>query len=264
MKTTATIILALLLGYHLAGAQDSTKLKSFRDLLLPQYATDFIAADLTETGVLVLSAVDKYSGLPAGDKKAIMTNITAAWRGPLVMVRYGSKTELWGWNGETGTTELLDAWDRHPSPVALLPSAASRLPGFFYFGDQLGINGSTVNLSFNARVGCYMLDNTWDCAATFSYVFTGTTDAGNSTMTNDFSFGIMGRRHFLIPNSDLSPNGGVQLMATTSGGTFTPTFSGVVGISWFVGGGSVDCDVIIGNTVSAMIGYTISPTMVKR
>jgi len=264
MKQIVIIVLSLLFGYQQIVAQDSTKLKSFREQLLPQYNVYFSGADLTEKELLDLSAVDKYIGLSANDKKAIMINITAAWRQPIVLVRYRSKTELWGWNGETGNTELLYEWDQNPSSLAKIPNLSPSLPWFLYVGDQLGIGNSTINLSINTRVGCFMLDNKWDGAATFSFGFMSSTnnDAGSKPI-NSLSFGIMGRRHFLIQNSKFNPNVGGQLMYTSTGGSSSASFSGVVGISWFVGIGSVDFDLTIGNNVIGMVGFTIAPNMVK-
>jgi hypothetical protein len=262
MKQIIIIVLSLLFGYQQMYAQDSTKLLSFREKLLPQNTIYFAGADLTEKGLLGLAAVDRYIGLPANDKKAIMTNIAAAWREPLVLVRYGSKTELWGWNGVTGITELLDEWDQNLSYLAKMPDMPPRLPWFFYVGDQFAITSSMVNFSFNTRVGSFLLDNKWDCAATFSFGFIGY--SGSDNTSNSWSFGIMGRRHFLIQNSTFSPNIGAQLMHTSSEGYSTNTLSLVLGISWFVGIGSIDFDLTIGSEVTGMGGYTIAPNMVKR
>ena len=263
MKQILIIAFALLFGYQQVAAQDSTKLKSFREQLLPQYTVYFTSADLTERGLLELSAVDKYIGLSANDKKAIMTTITTAWREPLVLVRYGSRTELWGWNGETGNTELLYEWDQNPSYSVKISDMPPRLPWFFYVGDQLGIGNGIINLSINTRVGCFLLENKWDGAVTFSYGFMALTGDASSKPSNSLSFGIMGRRHFLIQDSKFTPNLGGQLMYTSSEGSSSATLSGVVGISWFVGIGSVDFDLTIGDKVTGMIGFTVAPNTTK-
>jgi hypothetical protein len=57
MKQIVIIVLSLLFGYQQIAAQDSTKLKSFREQLLPHYNVYFSGADLTEKELLDLSAV---------------------------------------------------------------------------------------------------------------------------------------------------------------------------------------------------------------
>ena len=102
MKQKLIIFFSMFFCYLQINAQDSTKLKSFREKLLPQYILYFNRANLTEKGILELSASEKYIQLPANDKRSIMMSITAAWRESLILVRYITNTELWGWNEETG------------------------------------------------------------------------------------------------------------------------------------------------------------------
>ena len=135
--------------------QDSTKIKSFREKLLPQYVLYFNRANLSDKGLLQLYAADKYNGLSDIDKKSIMASITAAWRQPLVLVKYTDKTELWGWNGETGITSLLDNWylnpSLHPTQSLKTQEITPHLPWFFYVGDLFGVSGDNINFSFQLK-----------------------------------------------------------------------------------------------------------------
>ena len=263
-------LLMLLFAFQQTEAQDSTKIKSFREKLLPQYILYFNEAKLTEKGLLDLRAAYKYTQLSSLDKKAIMVNITTSWREPLVLVQYGDKTELWGWNGETGITDLLEEWYINPSLNQAKATQSTiitpHLPWFFYVGDLMSINQDNISFSLNTRVGCFMFDNKWDLAVTFS-IGMNSSGSGESVITsNTMSYGIMGRKRFLIPNNKLklTPSIGGQLSATSVGGTSSTNAAVIFGLSWFVGIGSVDLDFAIGNQSSLMGGYTIAPNMMKR
>jgi hypothetical protein len=270
MKHISIILLSLLLGYQQINAQDSTKINTFREKLMPQYIIYFNRAKLTEKGLLDLYATDKYIQLSGTDKKSIMTNITASWREPLVIVQCGEKTELWGWNGETGITDMIDEWYLKPSLNKYQSGKTStikpHLPWFFYVGDLMRISKGNEDMSLNSRVGCFMFDNKWDFAATFSVGFNSSGEGENVSTTNKMSYGIMGRKRFIIPNNKLkfTPSIGGQLLNSSDGGTSTTTAAVIFGISWYVGIGSIDLDFSIGKQTSGMGGYTIAPNMMRR
>ncbi|MFH1320094.1 MAG: hypothetical protein ABII90_05500 [Bacteroidota bacterium] len=267
MKQLLTILFALLFGSQQTYAQVSKKLESFREKVLPEYSIYFNQVELTENGQLNLSAVDKYIGLSADGKKAIMVNITKAWQETLVLVNYGSKRELWGWIAETGSAKLLDEWDFNAPQLVKMPTAIPQKmnlhPWFFYVGGQLGgDNQKNINLSFNTRFGFFLLINRLDFATTLSAGVTGNV---NNTITMWSNFGLMSRVHFPIKKYGISPNIGGEI-TTSSFGKTQPTVSGalVLGISWFVGFGSLDIGIKIGNVVTGMGGYTMVPNGSKR
>jgi hypothetical protein len=265
MKQLLTILFAILLGSQWTYAQDSKKAESFRANVLPLYATYFNQAELTENGQLKLSAIEKYISLPADGKKAVMLNITAAWRDSLVLVHYGSKRELWGWNIVTGT-RLLDEWDMAMLPAAYIPMAKTpnvvMHPWFFYLGGQLLFDSQkNINISANSRVGFFLLLNRWDLAATLSTGLSGNADATGTGWSN---IGVMSRVHFPIKKFGISPNIGGELSLVSFGNTspaFTPSL--VLGVSWFVGFGRLDIGVKIGDITSGTGGYSMYPAMRK-
>jgi hypothetical protein len=266
MKKLVTILFALLLGSLQISAQDAVKLESFKKKVLPEYSMYFNKAELTENGQLSLTAVDKYIGLSADAKKTIMAKVTKSWQESLVLVNYGSKIELWGWSVEKGNTQLLDEWNLNAPQLSLTPasklSKIARHPWFFYIGGIFGgDNQHNVNFTFNTRLGFFLLANKWDFATTLS---TGSTKnsstEGSTTSTGWTSFGLMSRVHFPIKKCNIRPNIG----ASVQFGNFTPKTSLSIGFMWFVGFGSLDVAISIGNEFTTMGGYTACPQMKSK
>lgn len=264
MKQLFTILFAIILGSQHSYAQASNKLDSFRDKVLPQYNTYFNQAEVAENGQLNLSALDNYVLLPAASKKAVMLTITTAWQDSLVIVRYGSKRELWGWNARTAETKLLDEWDMAIPLAIKMPDANIQKtvnhPWFLYLGGQIiGDNQKNINISFNSRLGFFLLLNRWDFATTLSAGMSGNVDAEGTPWTN---IGVMSRVHFPLKKYGFSPNIGAEITVASFGeteATFVPSL--VVGFSWFVGIGRIDIGVKIGDVTSGMGGYTMYPGM---
>ncbi|MFA5973834.1 MAG: hypothetical protein WC780_15900 [Lentimicrobiaceae bacterium] len=261
MKKLLILLFTILLGTQQTFAQSSIKLESFRDKVLPQYNTYFNQAQLSENGQLNLTAVDKYILLPADSKKGIMLNITNAWRDSLVIVHYGSKSELWGWNMSTGA-RLLDEWDMALPPAALMSAAKAPdmilHPWFLYLGGQIMFDSQkNVNIAFNTRLGFFLLLNRWDLATSVSAGLSGNADAAGTPYSN---IGVMTRVHFPIKKYGISPNIGGELTLASFGDTspaFTPSL--VLGLSWFVGFGRLDIGIKIGDITSGTGGYSMYP-----
>jgi len=263
MKQLLTILFVLLLGLQQIFAQASKKLDALREKVLPQYSTYFSQAETTENLQLNLTASDAYSVLPAASKKSILSTITTAWQDSLVIVLYGSKRELWGWNARTSETKLLDEWDMAvPVPAPKIPVANAQKtnlhPWFLYLGGQfMGDNMKNINLSYNTRIGFFLLLNRWDLATTASIGVSGNADAEGTPYTN---IGLMSRVHFPIKKYSISPNIGAEMTFVSFGeteSTFAPSL--VLGLSWFVGIGRVDIGVKIGDITTGMGGYTMYP-----
>jgi hypothetical protein len=261
MKQVYIILFALLLGFQQTYAQVSKKLETFKEKVLPEYSMYFSQAELTEKGQLNLSAIDKYILLPADGKKAIIAKISKAWQDSLVLVRYGSKSELWGWRNETGNARLLDEWDLNApqltKPQPAIPQTTFYHPWFIYVGGQLGgDNQKNINLSLNTRFGFFLLMNRWDLATTLSAGLSGNVEATSTSWVN---VGLMSRVHFPIKKLGISPNIGGEISMASLDGTQTANKSLLIGISWFVGFGSLDIGMRMGNEVSAIGGLTIAP-----
>jgi len=263
MKQLLTILFIALLGSQHIFAQASKKLDALREKVLPQYSTYISHAEMTENGQLSLSASDNYAVLPAASKKSILSTITLAWRDSLVIVLYGSKRELWGWNARTSETKLLDEWDMAiPIPAPKVPVTNAQKtnlhPWFLYLGGQfMGDNMKNINLSYNTRIGFFLLLNRWDLATTASVGVSGNVDADGTPYAN---IGLMSRVHFPLKKYNISPNIGAEITFVSFGeteSTFVPSL--VLGFSWFVGIGRVDIGVKIGDITSGMGGYTMYP-----
>jgi hypothetical protein len=264
MKQLLAILFAVVLGFQQTYAQDSKKLESFRANVLPQYSLYFTQAQLTENGLLDLNAIDKYILLADDSKNNIMLKITAAWNDSLVLVHYGSKRELWGWNSGTGKAKLLDEWDMALPPAADVQVVNSQNtvlhPWFFYGGGQVLIDSQqNLAISLNARLGFYLLLNRWDFATTFSVGSSGNVDATGTPWSN---IGVMSRVHFPIKKSGIIPNIGAEITLASFGETETSYVpSLVLGVSWFVGIGHLDIGIKIGDITTGMGGYTMYPGM---
>ncbi len=267
MKKFYSLLFALLLGNLVIQAQDTQKLESFRNSALKEYRMYFSRAELTENGQLSLAASDQYIPLNADAKLKILENITSAWQQSLVLIRFDAKNELWGRNKDTGKTELLDVWDLKAAQAILTQPQETgkfaRHPWFFYLGEQgMYDTNKNINLSLNTRLGFFLLENRWDLAATYSFNFMGNADS--DATTGQSNLGLMSKVYFPIKKYNISPNvGGEISMATVideqNVTTNSMNKSFLIGISWFVGIGSLDIGIRTGDEVMTMIGFTIFP-----
>jgi hypothetical protein len=91
MKQVYIIMLALFLGLQQTNAQVSRKLESFRENVMPEYNSYFDKAEITENGLLNLSAIDKYVQLSSDGKSAIMVSICKIWQDSVVLVHFSTR-----------------------------------------------------------------------------------------------------------------------------------------------------------------------------
>jgi hypothetical protein len=202
-----------------------------------------------------------------------MDNLMKKWQESLVLVQYETKSELWGLNSDNGKAIHIDTWDLNatkPNGPSLVTASRTGLhPFFVYFGGQ-GVLDSEHNLNFaiNTRVGFFLLKDRWDLAWTFSGGILGNID-NTDAMSNQLSTGLMSKVYFPIRKLNISPNAGFDLQSTAysdaEGSTTTSANRALLmGISWYVGHGSLDFGVRIGKEVTASIGYTIMPRFDKK
>jgi hypothetical protein len=263
MKRLSVILFALFAGFLQAVAQDSGKLDSFRDNVLPGNAIYFDNADLMPLGQLSLSALDAWTALPTGEKRVVMERIFKAVQDSIIIVHYGSKRELWGRSAETHNVLLLDRYDLNAPLLGKVTGAPARLhPWFFFIGLQLGTDSQhDINFALNLRGGAFLLKNRWDFAGTFSVGSFGNATAAGS-VSSSTSVGLMSRFHFPIRKLKMSPNVGAEVALGVSGSSAIATSvtgSLVLGVSWFVGIGNIDMSIHIGKPWSVIAGYTIMP-----
>jgi hypothetical protein len=257
------LIIILLAGFQVLSGQDLTqKLVTFRSEVLQRYNSYFVSAELTPAGQLQLEATVNYSQTSKAGKKAIMDNLIKSWQESLVVVRHETKKELWGWNKEKSESLMIDNWDLDanvkPVPTDELPSKTALHPWFLYFGNNIRYD-SNKNLfaALNFRLGFYLLRDRWDLAATVSEQIAGNIDTDGTILT---SAGLASKVYFPIRKIHISPYvGGQAAVSIPNGGDASFTPSGLAGISWYVGIGSLDLGVGVGKSNTLMIGYTIIP-----
>jgi hypothetical protein len=263
MKRTTIILIILIAGFQALSGQDlSEKLVAFRSGLFPQYNSYFISADLTPAGQLKLNATANYNQTSKAGRKAIMDNLIKSWQESLVVVQYETQKELWGWNNEKSESFMVDSWDLDAKAVQApsdnLPSKTSLHPWFLYFGNNIRYDSNkNLNAALNFRIGFFLLRDRWDLAATLSEQISGNIDAEGTILT---SAGLMSKVYFPIKKIHISPYvGGQAAVSIPDGGKASFTPSGLGGISWYIGIGSLDVGVSVGNSTVLMVGYTIIP-----
>jgi hypothetical protein len=183
------------------------------------------------------------------------------------LVNFGSMREVWSWNAETENARLLDEWDlnspRLANALQVKPQRPVNHPWFIYFGGQLGGNNQkNITIALNTQVGFYLLLNRWDFAATFNGGMTGSVEADAGT--GFANVGLMSRVHFPIKKLGISPNVGGEITLVSLDKTQSTSKSLLLGLSWFVGIGSLDIGVRIGDGVTTVGGFTISPGIKKK
>lgn len=272
MKRFFILLFALLLGNLITQAQVSKKMESLRAKVLTEYSAYFSQVELTENGQLSLSALENYFIQSMDDKIKIMENVTSKWQESLVLVHSGSQNELWGRSNETGKAKLIDTWylnRAQPIPTQTSePQKFVRHPWFFYIGEQGMIDSNhNINLSLNTRLGFFLLLNRWDLAATYSANFMG--NDSSSDITGQSNVGLMSKVYFPIKKYNISPNVGGELSLASYTDAQKVTTQSInesvlIGISWYVGFGSLDIGFRAGKEVTTMVGFTIFPNLKSK
>jgi hypothetical protein len=261
MKRTILIFFTVLFSVLNSQGQVTKSLELFRTNLLPQYILYFSQANLTESQQLSLTATEKYNSSAAFEKNSIMNNITTAWRESLVLVHFGTKSELWSFNNETGSAQLLDEWDVNLT-VKNSFAEMNNKPWFCYVGGQFtgDIPNHTINFALNLRLGFFLLKNRWDFAASYSTGLTAYISDESSSSQGWSNYSLMSRVHFPIKEYKISPNIGLEVNYGEP-----VTFDVVIGLSWFIGAGSLDIGFKFGGTeFTSMGGYTMSPRISRK
>jgi len=264
MKRILTVIAVVAIGFQTSLGQSlMQKAEAFRVEVLPTYNTYFSASGLTQGDQLKLDALSGYTQMSGGGRKAVMNNLTKSWQESLVVVQYGSFRELWGYDNNSREAVLIDSWDTDPKPVtAATPEPLSNTelhPWFFYIGGAQRIDSDkNINGALSARAGVFLLMDKWDIAATVSEQLSGNIESEDVSMQT--SIGVMTKVYYPITKYKFSPFAGAEAAVTFVKGskaTFTPSF--LVGMSWFVGAGSLDVGVRAGSSTSLMVGFTVIP-----
>lgn len=275
MKRLLYIIFILLVGFQQLSAQDTDALQTFREQVLPQFKDYFTQVELTESGQLKLMATEKYVFLSLYGKKEIMNHITAEWDQSLILVFYGLKRDMWSYAPQTQKALFLDSWDisipKNIKAISTRETEKTNLhPWFVYIGGLTSFDSyKNISMALNTKVGFFLLLNRWDLALTLNGGLYGNIEAAAAASSN---IGIMSKFYFPIQKLRLSPGIGGELSYSSTGvlSETSEPFSHninkslIVGVSWYVGIGSLDLDFKIGDGFTTMIGYTFSPSSKKK
>lgn len=268
MKRIITVTAILVIGFQVASGQSLVqRAESFSHDVLPAFSTYFSSAELTQNDQLQLPARENYTRMSRDGRKAVMDNLVKSWQESLVVVKYETSKELWGWNSDTREAILVDSWDSDPKPAAAVSpeplSNTEKHPWFFYIGSAQRMDSEkNINGALSARVGFFLLKDTWDLAATFSEQLSGNFESEDISLQT--SIGIMSKLYYPIRKYNISPFIGGEAalsLVKDSDPSFSPSF--LLGVSWFVGSGSLDVGIRAGNGSSMMVGYTLIPKFRK-
>lgn len=264
MKKITSILIWLVLLCQPLYAQQSEALNYFRTRILPAHASYFSQAELNSSGTLELTATNTYCALTEDQKKPVLAAVSASWNDYIVQVRCGSRVEIWRKSETASSLSLLDVLDSRARVQPLKDPAYFGRPNpfFIYFGGQVG--GDTqdnYNMAFNLRTGFFLLMQRWDLALSFTSGRTGNTEY---ELYGYMNLGLMSKVYFPIKRVKLSPNiGGFVGISSFGEGDAGLTGYGSVGLSWFMGFGSLNVDVNIGKQVMGNFGITIFPSAKK-
>jgi hypothetical protein len=256
------IIISLILGVSCFAQTNNFQQEEF----LSQFGTHFESVEMTETGIIRLQAKESFTSLSAERKSIIMEFVLS--RGyTLAFVTYEYKRELWQ-RDTSGTAVLLDSWDLNilytPRITLKTLQKTDVHPWFLQFGLNSSFNEDLFNLNLTGRIGFFLLKNRWDLA--LSYSFRTNLTEFNDVTTSDL--GLMSRVYFPIQKYNIAPYAGLGISYVwsetyTDYADFSTTTSWHVplylGVSWFVGPGSLDFGLQISSNTVFTVGYTFSP-----
>jgi len=279
------IIISLMLGVT-CWAQTDNKGNFQKEDFLSQFGIYFENAEMTETGTIRLQAKESFASLSAEKKNTVMELVLSKGY-TLASVSYNYKRELWQKDVTSGTVTLIDNWDLNTlyTPKTTLKTLRKTdvHPWFLYFGlnSNFTSDGYNGGIYLSSRLGFFLLKNRWDLALSYSLGVTATGDENNSSTTATSDLGIMSKVYFPIKKYNISPyvGLGISYLWSLPDGTIynettedyeslpaTTTWNIPVylGVSWFVGPGSLDFGLQISNNTIFMVGYTFSPSALMK
>ena len=267
MKKIYILILACVIGQSVFAQNN---VESFKQMISAHYDNYFEKAEL-QNGHIWLYATNDFLAMPAEKKQMLLETIFAKWESGLIIISYGYQRELWKKDSAKNSMSKIDNWNMNSMTfVKVSEDRQSQRLGlyswFVNFGGQLSwISGDdpNVNLGFSSRVGSFLLKNKWDLALSNSFSIAG------DVLT--FEMGPTSRVYFPIKEKKINPYVGLGLSYVW---TDTYIFDGyndeyivstswnpslLLGVSYFIGPGSLDFGLQISENFSATIGYTFMP-----
>jgi hypothetical protein len=237
-------------------AQTGNSFESFKSRILIEQSIYFSNVTLIQNDIPELYATASYISKSSAQKRIIMKQVAQYWPTSVIIVNAGVKKEMWKKADKGNAAVLIDEWTTDLSN----PLKAAKQYNRFYFslGYQNAMSGGeSVNKYGYFRFGGFLILNRVDLSSSLSFMAIPVTAAKNDLSTN---ISLMGRVHFPIKKYNLSPNVGFEMFV---GGNDYSQYALNLGVSWFVGFGSIDLGFRISEISSLMGGVTLSPKLTK-
>jgi hypothetical protein len=230
----------------------------------------FESAKLKEDGSLELHAKDFFSAMDKNKKNAMLEIALKKWAGEMIFIHSGYNREIWKRDVLTGQIVLIGQWDLNDAEIQkYIPKTLQTTrfhPFFFYVGGQTNFNSDYFSLLLSVRIGSFLYKDRWDVALSSSLSVTSN-EANSST---NAELGLLSKVYFPIRKYNISPyvGAGISRVFTSSSMNFGDEYVDsedtlwnkmlLIGISWYVGPGSLDFGTQLGNNFNLTLGYTFS------
>jgi hypothetical protein len=261
------LIVSLLTGIS-CFAQNGNENKFSKEDFLSQFGIYFTDAEGSETGIIRLQATGLFASFSTEKKNTVMEFVLSKGY-TLASVAYEYKRELWKKDQFSNTVALLDSWDLNtlytPKTTLKTLQKTDVHPWFFYFGLNSNFNEESLSIYLSSRLGFFLLKNRWDLALSYSAGLYGRYEDG-ATYNSDL--GLMSKVYYPIRKYNISPYAGLgisYLWSEYNDGSYesypattnwdVPVY---LGVSWWVGSGSLDFGLQIGDNSVFTVGYTFS------
>ncbi len=273
MKHIYTIVFILVSCQY--GVAQNKNADNFISKLLSENVQYFENAKLNDNGTLEIQVNDSvYSSIDPSRKSIILEVALKKWDGEIFFIHSGYNREIWKKDIKTGQVSLVGQWNLNdPEIYKYLPKMLQTTkfhPWFFYIGGQSSFNSDYTNVLLSARIGSFLLKDRWDLALSGSFSVNG--NDINSMVTAEF--GALSKVYFPIKKYNVSPyvGGGFSRVYTSSnmdidmgmGMESTSVDNSywnemlLLGVSLYVGPGSLDFGLQFGKNFNVAIGYTFS------
>ena len=270
------IIINLLLGIN-CWAQTYNKSDFPKEEFLSKFGVYFEDIELNETGTILLKAKenssiikDTYSSLTEEDKMSVIESVMSKAHCSLAIVEYKYERELWSKDANSNTVTLLDKWDLNtlytPETTLKTLKKIDAHPFFQYYGLNGSFSKDQTNLYYSSHYGFFLLKDRWDFAFTYGI---GVSGNGESSSSN-YQAGLMSKVYFPMRKYNIAPYAGLGISYAVTydeNGDLINSSWNVplyLGVSWYVGPGSLDLGFEISKNTTFMIGYTFSPSKSSR
>lgn len=259
------------------GITQNLSADAFMSTFLTENRQYFDKVKLNNSGILEIQAKDSiYAAMDQNKKSVILVIALKNWAGDIVFVHSGYIREIWKKDQQTGTVALIGHWDLNNAEMyKYLPKTLQTTkyhPWFFYVGGQTHFNSDNLSLMLSTRIGAFLFKDRWDLAISASVSIS----ESELQEIYNIEIGPVSKLYFPIRKYNISPyiGGGVAYVYSgfnmdTSAidyglsdiGSSTTNYwrtMALLGISWYVGPGSLDVGTQFGDYFSLTLGYTFS------